>query len=209
MTQDAEVPAASAQAPQEVGVLVGARLDELAAGRHYVRRHEVVASCPVLAREPAQPATERQPGDAGHRDVPGRRGQAKGLRLAVQPASNRPGSARARRPTGSTLISFSPERSMTSPSSQAALPATLWPPPRTASGRPCSRAKATAAITSATSPQRVISAGRLSIIPFQTCRAKSYRAACGRRSSPPKAPLSSDRGFVELHPFNSRSCSEA
>ena len=59
-------------------------------------------------------------------------------------------------------------RSMTRPSSHDENPATLWPPPRTASGRLLLRAKPTAAITSATPAQRTITAGRRSsYIPFQ------------------------------------------
>jgi hypothetical protein len=44
------------------------------------------------------------------------------------------------------------------------IPATLWPPERTAGTSPFSRAKLTAATTSAVLAQRAITAGRLSII---------------------------------------------
>ncbi len=84
-----------------------------------------------------------------------------------------PPSARAVRFSGSTRIPFIPDRSTTTPPSQTALPVTLWLPPRIATGSPCSRAKPTAAITSATPAQRAISAGLRSIIPFQTLRASS------------------------------------
>ena len=59
---------------------------------------------------------------------------------------------------------FIGERSMTSPSSQVPSPPPLCPPPRTARVSPCSRAKLTAAITSATSAQRAIRPGCLSIM---------------------------------------------
>ena len=49
-------------------------------------------------------------------------------------------------------------------------PATACPPPRTAVSRSCSRAKRTAAITSATPRHRAMSAGRRSMWPFQTLR---------------------------------------
>ena len=63
---------------------------------------------------------------------------------------------------------------MTTPPSHVEKPATLWPPPRTASGRSLLRAKPTAAITSATPAQRTITAGRRpSNIPFQTRHASS------------------------------------
>jgi hypothetical protein len=65
------------------------------------------------------------------------------------------------------------ERSMTRPSSTEAVPATLCPPPRTASASPWSRAKASAPATAALSAQRTIAAGRLSIMPFQSRRALS------------------------------------
>ena len=48
-----------------------------------------------------------------------------------------PPSARRSGLSGSTRIPFMEERSMTRPSSQTALPVTLWLPPRTASGRRC------------------------------------------------------------------------
>ena len=66
------------------------------------------------------------------------------------------------------------------PSSTRAVPATLWPPPRTASGSPCSAAKRTAVATSSASAQRAIAAGRLSIMPFQTRRAVVVLVVVGR-----------------------------
>ncbi|RYF01262.1 MAG: hypothetical protein EOO78_10845, partial [Oxalobacteraceae bacterium] len=84
-----------------------------------------------------------------------------------------PPPARARRASGSTRTARMADRSMTSPSSHKALPAMLWPPPRTASGRPWLRAKATAASTSAVPLQRAMKAGRRSIIAFQMLRASS------------------------------------
>jgi hypothetical protein len=74
---------------------------------------------------------------------------------------------------GSTRTPFIGERSIITPSSQTPFPATLWPPPRTAINEAFTRAKLTAITTSATPVQRAISAGRLSIIPFQTRRAAS------------------------------------
>jgi len=51
---------------------------------------------------------------------------------------------RAVRRAGSTRMPCIGERSSISPPSQTAVPATLCPPPRTETGRPCSRAKRTA-----------------------------------------------------------------
>ena len=85
----------------------------------------------------------------------------------------RPASARAVRPTGSTLTLFIGDRSIISPPSQTALPVMLCPPPFTDTKSRWSRANRTADITSATPAQRAINAGRRSIIPFHTRRASS------------------------------------
>ena len=64
-------------------------------------------------------------------------------------------------------------RSITNASSATDRPGKLWPPLRTATRRPCCCANFTAEMTSATPAQRAISAGRLSIEPFQILRAWS------------------------------------
>ena len=73
--------------------------------------------------------------------------------------------ARAVRVTGSTQRPFIGDRSITTPPSHVAVPATLWPPPRTATTSCRSRANRTAARTSATPVQRATSTGRRSIAP--------------------------------------------
>ncbi len=75
-----------------------------------------------------------------------------------------PPSTRTVRYSGSTRMPFIRERSMTRPSSHTLRPAPLCPPPRMATSRSFSRPKLTAEITSATSAQRAIRAGRLSIM---------------------------------------------
>ena len=55
---------------------------------------------------------------------------------------------------------------MTRPSFTLPSPGPLWPPPRMAMGRALSRPKLTAVITSATSAQRAMARGRLSIMPL-------------------------------------------
>ena len=55
----------------------------------------------------------------------------------------RPPWAAAFRRMGSTRMPFRRERSISRPPSHTPLPATLWPPPRTAAWMPCSRAKLT------------------------------------------------------------------
>ena len=96
----------------------------------------------------------------------------------------------ARRAAGSTRTARMFDKSIIMPPSQTAWRATPCPPPRTATVSPWSRAKSTAAITSATPSQRTIKLGRRSIIPFQTRRAASYSASPGRRIRPRKVWLS-------------------
>ena len=84
-----------------------------------------------------------------------------------------PGSTRAVRANGSMRTDFIGDKSIITPPSQTALPAMLWPPPRTESSAPVSRAKSTAALTSAAPAHRTMTAGRRSIIAFQTLRAAS------------------------------------
>ena len=133
---DAEVAAAAADRPVEVGVLVGARAHALAAGEHELGLEQVVDRQAALAGQVAEAAAERQAADAGRRDDPARRREAVLVGGRDRP---RPRCSRRRRercaPAGSTSTSFSDERSMTTPSSQVPSPAPLWPPPRTASSR--------------------------------------------------------------------------
>ena len=69
---DAEVAAAAAQRPEQLGVGVGVDLDDLAAGQDELEGDEVVAGQAVLAGEPADPAAEREAGHAGLGHDPGR-----------------------------------------------------------------------------------------------------------------------------------------
>ena len=59
-----EVAAAAPQRPEQVRVLVGRGLDDLAAGQHDLQRDELIAGQPVLAGEPADPAAQGQTGNA-------------------------------------------------------------------------------------------------------------------------------------------------
>src|SRR6478752_555745 len=82
-----------------------------------------------------------------------------------------PPPARIVRAVGSTTTAARSVRSISTPVSQTPSPATLCPPPRTATGRSCSRANRIAAATSSGLMGRTISAGYRSIIPFHTNRA--------------------------------------
>jgi hypothetical protein len=65
---DPEVPAATAQAPEEIGILGLAGGDQLAFGGDEVDREELVDGQSVLAVQPADAAAEREAGDAGVAD---------------------------------------------------------------------------------------------------------------------------------------------
>ena len=88
-------------------------------------------------------------------------------------ASVAPASARTMRRSGSTSTPRISEWSITRPPSTVPYPATLWPPPRIATGSPASRAKARAATTSPVERGRTMSPGRRSCIAFQIARASS------------------------------------
>ena len=114
-------------------------------------------------------------------------------------ASVAPGSTRAVREAGSTWTDFISERSISRPPSQTALPAMLWPPPRTASRSFASRANLTVLTTSAALIQRATTAGRRSIIAFQIVRAASYPSSPGKARVPrilPRKPLRISSGII-------------
>ena len=73
---DAEVAAAPAQRPEQVGPLVLAGSDLLAVDGDEVRRQQVVDDRAVLAHQPADAAAEREPGDSGVGDDPAHGRQA-------------------------------------------------------------------------------------------------------------------------------------
>ena len=73
---------------------------------------------------------------------------------------------------------------MVSPPSASAVPAMLWPPPRTESTSSLSRAKSTAATTSAVPLGWTTSAGVLSIMAFQSSVASSKPVSPAASSGP-------------------------
>ena len=79
----AEVAAASAQRPEEVGVLVGGGPHDAAVGQHDLGCQQRVDREAVVAHQPADAAAERQAADAGVRDLARRHGQAVLLRGRV------------------------------------------------------------------------------------------------------------------------------
>ncbi len=148
---DSEVAATAAQPPEQVRVFALARFDEPAIGRHHVRGNEVVADEAELPHQPADAAAEGDSADPRHRDGTAGGRQPERLRLVVKIAQERAAlGTRSRAPRDRRGRCACRERSITSPPSTTALPAALCPPPRTATCSPCSRAKFTQAITSAT-----------------------------------------------------------
>ena len=95
----AEVPAAAAQPPEQLGVLVRRGAHDVAARGHDLARDQVVAGQAVLAGEPAHAATQGETADPGVRDVAGRRGQAVRLGGRVE----RPQQGAALHPRASAL----------------------------------------------------------------------------------------------------------
>jgi hypothetical protein len=87
---DAEVRTGAAHAPEQVGVLLLARADLLAVGRHEVDREHVVDRVAPMPLEPPQPATQGQPRDARVTDHPHRTREPVDLRRRVEVAQEAP-----------------------------------------------------------------------------------------------------------------------
>ena len=86
----AEVPACAPEAPEELGVLVGARTDEAPVRSDELRCDEVVGGEAVLGRQVADPAPERQAAHTGGADDPPGRHEAGRLRCPVEVEPGRP-----------------------------------------------------------------------------------------------------------------------
>jgi hypothetical protein len=69
LDDDSEVAATAAQPPEQVGVFIGGRTHDVAVRGDDGVGPDVVAGEAVLARQPAHAAAQRQPADAGVRDV--------------------------------------------------------------------------------------------------------------------------------------------
>ena len=169
----AEVPAASPQRPEQVGMLVLGHPQHFALCRDDVGGEQVVDREAVLAHEPADAAAEGEPGDprVTHDAAGGR--QSVDLRLVVDvtPQSttlHAGGAAGGVDPHGPHVREVDDDSVVAHGG-----PATLWPPPRTAISRPWSRANRTAAATSAAPLQRAMSRGWRSMAPFHMARASS------------------------------------
>src|SRR5687767_7293054 len=79
-----EVAAATANRPEQIRVLVGARAFDAAVRHNHLGRSQVIERQTVLRHQPAQTPTEREPRDArASDDAPGGR-QTVDLRLAIE-----------------------------------------------------------------------------------------------------------------------------
>src|SRR4029453_8382300 len=87
----AEVAAAAAQRPEQIGVFAFARAQQPPLGRHDIDPLHVVARPAEASRHIAEAAAERQPGDPRRRDETENRGETMELRLAVDVAEEAAG----------------------------------------------------------------------------------------------------------------------
>ena len=91
---DAEVPAAAAQRPEQLGICVLTGGDDLARREHHLGGQQVVDGHAEPAHEPAEPPAQRQAGDPGARDhAAGRRKPESGgraVKLGYQDTRLRP-----------------------------------------------------------------------------------------------------------------------
>ena len=85
----AEVAAAAAQRPEQVGVLVRGGAHDPPVGEHDLGGQQRVDRQAVPAHQPADAAAEREPADAGVGDLPGRNGEPVRLRGGVELAEQR------------------------------------------------------------------------------------------------------------------------
>ncbi len=80
----ADFPAPAPHAPEQVIVLAGAGAQKPAVRGDQIHGEQVVAREAVLSTDPADAATKREPRNAGGRDDPNSRREAKGLGLVIQ-----------------------------------------------------------------------------------------------------------------------------
>ena len=144
---------------------------------------QVVAAEPVLLGHPAHAAAEREPADAGVADTPP--GTASPWAW-VAPSTSAHGRASTDLSRGGAPGRRAPRacalRSIMRPPSQTAVPLNAWPPPRTAISSPSRCAYPRAATTSSCVWHWVNAAGRRSMSPFQTARAR--RSPLRREGAP-------------------------
>ena len=158
--RDAEVAAAAVQRPEQVRVLVRAGGDRARRRRSPAPR---TRGCRRTARAFAPASPSRRRASARRRPWWTRGRRSSRARAPASPRSSsahvQPPPTRAVRASGSTSIAFIGRTSITSPSSFSDMPATEWPPERTAivetlRSRPKRSAAATSSARAALGDQR-------------------------------------------------------
>ena len=81
---DAEVAAAAAQRPDQIGVLTIGRVHQRAVGKDDVGAEQIVRGHAVATAQPAEAAAEREAGDAGVADGAAGRRQPECLRFSIE-----------------------------------------------------------------------------------------------------------------------------
>src|SRR5919106_3257735 len=81
---DAEVATPAAHSPEQICILVLASSHELAVGSDHVYREELINRQPELSHQPSDATPEREPGESGMGNYPGRNGEPEGLCLSIQ-----------------------------------------------------------------------------------------------------------------------------
>ena len=161
---DAEVAATTAYCPEQVGMLGGASRDKAAIGEYHVYAQQVVNRQAKCTQEVADASTQRQSTDAGSRNEATWRRQPEGMRgmvyLAPGAAAFDASGTRGRIDANTFHVRQVDHQAVIADAqARTAVPAASH-----GQRQPCSRAKLTAAITSATSTQWAISAGCLLIM---------------------------------------------
>src|SRR5919108_304757 len=162
---DAEVAAAAADRPEQVGLRVRIDAEHLAVSGDELGAEQGVDREPVLRERNPTPPPSVIPATPTEGESPKPVARPWAAAWIVYSPAASPAPAQAVRPSASSSIDRSSERSITTPSSTTLSPETLWPPLRTDSSIPVRRAKAIVAATSAGLVTRTIAAGRRSIPP--------------------------------------------
>lgn len=170
---DTEVSAAAADRPEEIGVLVLGGPQDAPVGHDDLRRDQVVHREAALPGQPAHPAPEGEPADAGVADHPHRHGQAVrlggGVEVGDQGAALGAGASGLRvddHPVEPAQVDHQPVVAHGVPGHAVRATPDGDLQPRLLANR-------TAAATSAVEAQRAIIAGRRSMAAFQILRASS------------------------------------
>ncbi len=134
-----KLPHPAPQRPEQLGVLLFAGHDELPLGGDHITGAEAVDGEAELAHQVTEPSAQGEATDAGVADDSAGGGQRECQALPVEVGVQTTALQWMVRASGSTRDPVMRDRSMTTPSSQMACPATACPPPRTDAGRSWSR----------------------------------------------------------------------